>query len=516
MIHRVVIREALHQELASHLLSGFRKSFGQEEACLALWRRGDGFNRYTGVIGEVVLPRDGDRDLHGNVTVQSGYLNRVLDRALAERAGVAVLHSHPGPGWQELSGMDRDTEGGVIAPFVRETRLPLLGMTMGSDGCWSARLWDESGSGARPQYCRDVRRVGARSTRADCPPDAHPPYVRRKSLVRTLDCWGLEAQAQLARTHICVVGAGSVGSVVLECLARTGFEEITVIDPDWVEKRNLDRLVYADRHCLGLRKVEVAAAHLRRIATARRPVIRAVPLSIRTERAYRLAADADLIVCCVDNAEAREVLNHIAYSNCLPLIDGGVLVDSRERLLSAKWGVHLVGPDMRCLRCRGQYTSSDARDERLGITRRGRYIDDGGDDGPEPGQNTIAFCSVVAAEEMRMLVRYLVGQDWWHDFGATSGQWSFEHRFVEAETEWLEHPGRCVVSCEFARKRVGRGEGGRPTYPFLDEVREGWRERLRLSCRRLRATMGRVASALLHLAPGHDGPEPSPTFGLEK
>ena len=497
MIHRVVIREALHEELANHLLSGFRKGHCQEEACLALWRRGDGFNRHTGILGEVVLPKDGDRDLHRNVTVHSGYLNRVLDCALKEQAGVAVLHSHSGSGWQALSGIDYDTERNVIAPFVRETQLPLLGMTIGTDGCWSARFWDESGPRAKPLYCRDVRRVGPRFTRADWPPDAYPPYVRRKSLVRTLDCWGIEAQTRLARTHICVVGAGSVGSIVLECLARTGFEEITVVDPDWVEEKNLDRLVYADRHCLGLRKAEVAAAHLRRVATAGRPVIRSVPLSIRTERAYRLAADADIILCCVDNAEAREVLNHIAYSNCLPLIDGGVLVDSRERLLSAKWGVHLVGPDMRCLRCRGQYTSSDARDERLGIRRRGRYINDGVDDGPEPGQNTIAFCNVVAAEEMRMLARYLVGQSWWHDCGATSGQWAFEHRFVEAETQWSEHPDRCVDSCEFAHRRAGRGEGGRPTYPFLEEAREGWRDRIRFLCRRVRARIGRLAAAAL-------------------
>ena len=464
---------------------------------MALWRRGDGLNRYSGILGEVVLPEDGDRDLHGNVTVHSSYVNRVLDRALKAKAGVAVLHSHPGSGWQALSGMDDHSERNVIAPFIRETRLPLLGMTMGSDGCWSARFWKESGRGAQPVYCTDVRRVGAQSTSADWPPDAYPPYVRRQSLVRTLDCWGVEAQTRLARTHICVVGAGSVGSIVLECLARTGFEEITVVDSDWVEERNLDRLIYADRHCLGLPKAEVAAAHLRRVATAGRPVIRAVPLSIRTERAYRLTADADIILCCVDNAEAREVLNHIAYSNCLPLIDGGVLVDSRERLLSAKWGVHLVGPDMRCLRCRGQYTSSDARDERLGIRRRGRYINDGVDDGPEPGQNTIAFCNVVAAEEMRMLVRYLVGQDWWHDCRATSGQWSFEHRFVEGETEWFEHPDRCLDSCEFAHRRLGLGERGRPTYPFLEEKREGWRGRFSLLYRRVRMRMGRLAAAML-------------------
>ena len=56
MIHRVVIREVLHWEPASHLPGGFPKGLGQEGACLALWRRGDGFNRYTGIIGEVVLP----------------------------------------------------------------------------------------------------------------------------------------------------------------------------------------------------------------------------------------------------------------------------------------------------------------------------------------------------------------------------------------------------------------------------------------------------------------------------
>ncbi len=496
--HRVVLREALHCQLVDHLLSGFRRGGFQEEACLALWQRGDGLNRYTGILSEVVLPEDGDRDLHGNVTVQGRYLNRVLDRALEEGAGVAALHSHPGSGWQALSTIDHDTERNIIAPFVRETGLPLLGLTMGSDGVWSARFWHERGSGRRaPTDCQDVRRVGPRHSGVDWPPDAHPPYRRRTSLVRTLDSWGLEAQERLARTHVCVVGAGSVGSIVLESLARTGFEEITIIDADFVEERNLDRLIYSDRHCLGVSKASVAADHLRRVATARRPVFRPVPLSIRTERAYRLAADADVIIGCVDNAEAREVLNHLAYANCLPLIDGGVLVDSRERLLSAKWCVHLTGPDMRCLRCRGQYTSSDAQDERVGTRRRGRYIDDDMESGPEPGQNTIAFCSAVAAEEMRMLVRYLIGEDWWHDDAPTAGAWSFEHRFVEAKTVPFEHPGRCVHSCEFAHSRLGLGQGGRPTYAFAEEAREGLGGRIQQSSRRIRMKLGRAMAALL-------------------
>lgn len=494
MNYRVLLREVLHRELADHLLSGFRGGGFQEEACLALWRPGDGYNRYTGILDEVVLPEDGDRDLHGNVTVQGGYLNRVVDRALRANAGVVVLHSHPGPGWQALSGMDEDTESTIIAPFVRETGLPLLGMTMGTDGVWSARFWQRSDGGRfEPALCTDVRRVGPRHARADSPPAAHPPYARRPGLVRTLDCWGLTAQTRLARTHICVVGAGSVGSIVIEALARTGFDEVTIIDEDLVEEKNLDRLIYADRYCIGAKKADLAAVRARRVSTARRPVVRAVPLSIRTERAYRLAADADIIVCCVDNAEAREVLNHVAYANCLPLFDGGVLVDSQERLLSAKWRVHLVGPDMKCLRCRGQYTSSDARDERMGLRRRGRYIDEEGDDGLEPGQNTMAFCGVVAAEAMRMLVRYAIGEDWWHDVDSKAGQWAFEHRFVEAVTERFEHPGRCVGTCEFARARVGRGAGGRPPYPFADEPSDSLVER---AGQRYQTMRMRIAQAL--------------------
>ena len=112
--------------------------------------------------------------------------------------------------------------------------------------------------------------------------------------------------------------------MVLESLARTGVEQITIIDPDDVAVHNLDRLVYADRFSVGLRKVDLVAARIRRIATAARPVVRAIPLSIRNERAYRLAANADLIISYIDNAEARDVVNHLAYSNCLPLIDGGV------------------------------------------------------------------------------------------------------------------------------------------------------------------------------------------------
>ena len=498
MNHRVIIREVLHRKLSDHLLSGFRRGELQEEACLALWHRGDGMSRYTGIISEVFLPKPGERDLHGNVTIQGQYLNRVLDQALTSNAGIAVLHSHPAPDWQPLSEADDYSERNIILPFVRETQLPLLGLTLADDECWSARFWHESRPGhVQLVHCTDVRRVGPRHTKSDSPPFAYPSYAPDRRLRRTLDCWGNTAQSRLARTHVCVVGAGSVGSIVLVSLARMGIEQITIIDHECVALHNLDRLIYADKSSIGLRKVDVAASHVRRIATASKSVVKAVPLSIRTERAYRLAADADVIMCCVDNAEARDLLNNLAYSNCLPLIDGGVLVDSKERLFSVKLRVHLVGPDMRCLRCRGQYTSSEAADEREGLRHNGRYIDDPVQDGPEPGQNTLAFCNLVASQEIRILTRYVVGESWWHDSSETLGDWAFEHYFVEAKTVAFKHPDRCVGSCEFAHKRLGQGIFGRPTYPFLPESQLNLNVLIVQVFRRLRAMAYRVVHAIL-------------------
>ena len=301
----------------------------------------------------------------------------------------------------------------------------------------------------------------------------------------------------------------------LSVLARTGFEEITVIDPDWAEERNLDRLVYADRHCLGLRKVDVAAAHLRRVATARRPVIALCPRRSAPSGPIGSPPTRTSLCAVSTTRKAREVLNHIAYSNCLPLIDGGVLVDSRERLLSAKWGVHLVGR-RTCGACAA-----------AGSTRAATRETSGWVSGAAGGISTTAGMTARNRARTRLHSavwsppkRCACSSAIWlartggTTAGATSGQWSFEHRFVEAETEWLEHPDRCVDSCEFARKRVGRGEGGRPTYPFLDEMREGWRDRFRLSCRRVRATLGRVASAFADLTTVQVGPGSRPTFGL--
>ena len=57
---------------------------------------------------------------------------------------------------------------------------------------------------------------------------------------------------------ILIVGIGGVGGYALECLVRSGFENITIVDSDIIDKSNLNRQIISLNSNLGINKTEVA------------------------------------------------------------------------------------------------------------------------------------------------------------------------------------------------------------------------------------------------------------------
>jgi tRNA A37 threonylcarbamoyladenosine dehydratase len=68
---------------------------------------------------------------------------------------------------------------------------------------------------------------------------------------------GPAAMAALARTQVCVIGLGGVGSYAAEALARAGIGRFVLIDFDVVGETNLNRQIIALRETIGLPKVDV-------------------------------------------------------------------------------------------------------------------------------------------------------------------------------------------------------------------------------------------------------------------
>lgn len=83
--------------------------------------------------------------------------------------------------------------------------------------------------------------------------------------IRNEMLWGPAAQARLAQAHVLVLGLGGVGSYVVECLARAGIGELTVVDSDVISLSNLNRQLLALNSTVGMPKAQAAAARIREI-----------------------------------------------------------------------------------------------------------------------------------------------------------------------------------------------------------------------------------------------------------
>ena len=353
---------------------------GQEDICLATYRPSTGLTRRTALIRAVIPPESDDRFVHGNATVMADYILRGAQIAQQDDSGLVLLHSHPGATqWQPMSPPDRDCEASY-ANLARElTGLPLVGMTLATrDRTWSSRHWDIGvGRSVDCTHSTNVRVIGDRFTMSWN--DAlHLPPASNKHQTRTVSAWGEARQSDLIRRKILVVGAGSVGLDVLVRLAASGLCQVTVMDFDQIEPHNLDRLIGATRRDARLKRSKIHVARREAIAAATFHAFRieASDLSICEPEGLKLALDHDLVFSCVDRSWPRAVLNAMAYSDLIPVIDGGIAIDTFDSgdMRNATWRSHVVRPGQPCMSCNRQLDLGSVALEKQGLLDDPAYI----------------------------------------------------------------------------------------------------------------------------------------------
>lgn len=402
------IDEALYRHLV--------RDDGQEDLCLATYRPATGLQRRTALLCDVHLPEPGERDVHGNATVTGDYVWRVAAHAADRGEGVVILHSHPGGrGWQQMSGPDFDTEN-AYANLAREmTGLPLVGLTLaGRDRTWSARHWDHGVAGdVEVTGCENVRVIGDHlrvfwdDARVGPPPSA-------PTNIRSVASWGTRCHADVARRSVLVIGLGSVGLDVAVRLAATGLTRIGLMDYDTVEAHNLDRLIGATAIDVWLRrsKIEVARRLVMDNATSPSMTIDAWDLSVCEPEGLAAARDFDEIICAVDRPWPRAVLNLLAYADYIPVIDGGIAIDTFEDgtgMRNATWRSHVLRPGRPCMSCNGQLDLGAVAADRSGALDDPAYI--AGAQAGRPNaeqQNTSANVAVLSISAAASLLAQYV------------------------------------------------------------------------------------------------------------
>jgi adenylyltransferase/sulfurtransferase len=202
-------------------------------------------------------------------------------------------------------------------------------------------------------------------------------------------------QPVLRRAKVLVVGCGALGNEIIKNLAMLGVGNIFVIDMDNVERSNLTRSVLFRMEDDGKPKAEVAAKRAMEINPD-------VKIKYFVGNIFNLGLgvfnEMDIVICGLDNREARLFVNQSCYKVNKPWIDGAIEV------LSGVARMFIPSTEI-CYECTMTELDYKLLNKRKSCLMLG--VDEI-DQGKIPTTPTIS--SIVAGIQVQEAVKYLHGQ----------------------------------------------------------------------------------------------------------
>ena len=133
---------------------------------------------------------------------------------------------------------------------------------------------------------------------------------------------GGAGQQRLKNSAVLVIGAGGLGSPVIEYLAGAGVGTIGIVDDDRVSLSNLQRQMILGTSGIGERKTRSAAARIRELNP--HVEIDRHELRLNAENAAGLIFGYDLLIDGSDNFATRYAAADAAEKTGIPLVTGAV------------------------------------------------------------------------------------------------------------------------------------------------------------------------------------------------
>ena len=166
------------------------------------------------------------------------------------------------------------------------------------------------------------------------------PDYSRQMLLKEI---GARGQQALARGRVLIVGAGGLGSPVLQYLAGAGVGCLGIVDSDALDASNLHRQPVFAWGEIGQRKVELASAAVARINPTVETELH--PVRFDANNALALVRGYDVVVDCSDNFRTKYLINDAAVLAHRPAVFASVYQYEGQ--------LQVYKPEARhaCLRC---------------------------------------------------------------------------------------------------------------------------------------------------------------------
>lgn len=361
--HTLVLPHRIASLLQQHLFPGD----GLEAAALLLCASTG--HRRNKLLGREVVPVPYSACVRkpNFLTWPGEYVEVAIDRAALRGDVIIAVHSHPG-GLFAFSCADDKSDQVLMGALRHGTDRAAGSAIMIPNGAMRARIY-HSDHAATPidlvmEVGPDIRSWWNDEASAAGP--LRPPMAFTTAM-----------RTYLGQVSACVIGVSGTGSIVAEQLARLGIGEVILIDFDKLEERNLNRILNSMVAEIGVDKVEMFAAAIRRY----RPDCEVVPVteSVATREAVLTACEADFLFSCVDTAEGRHIADRMSAYFAMPLFDVGVSIPTEadpaggRRIAEVYGRVDYVYPGGSSLLDRGVYDDALLEAEYLARTAPHTY-----------------------------------------------------------------------------------------------------------------------------------------------
>ena len=419
----LVMLQPLAEALFAHLFPGDHDEHGAVIAAgVASSPRG---NRL--LVRNIFLARDGVDyvpGLHGYRMLTGHFVTEHALYCRDERLAYLAVHNHAGTDRVEFSSDDLASHERGYPALLDILRGQPVGALVFAKRAVAGDIWFPDGA---RMPLNDGQVIGVHLERLFPEPPPRP-NGRESAYDRQARLFGDAGQDLLKRVKLGVIGAGGVGSLLVEYLARLGVGWIIVADPERLDITNLPRIVGSRRadaltwltaerrprwlrrlgERLSTRKVKIA----RRVARQANPrgVCHAIPGDITDDAVARRFADCDFLFLAADSNQARLIFNALVHQYLIPgyQIGAKVPVDRTTGEVGQVFAVaRPVFPSSGCLWCNGFISREGLQREAATVAERRaqRYVDEPDVVAP----SVITLNATVASQAVNEFLFWLTG-----------------------------------------------------------------------------------------------------------
>ena len=476
--HTLVLPEHLATALFAHLFPGDGDEHGAVIAA-GIARSSRGMRL---LASELFLARDGIDYVPGERGYRMLTPSFITDKLLYcrdEQLCYLAVHNHRGSDRVAFSGDDWASHERGYPALLKLARGQPVGGLVFAPNAVAGDLWLPDGG----RVVLTGARVLGNSIRWLYPEPPAPPLDRAAAYDRQARIFGDAGQDLLSRLKIGVIGAGGVGSLLVEYLARLGVGHLVVVDPERLDSTNVPRVTgstswdarawlqapgrpawvrsFGER--TAVKKIDV----MRRIARMANPTAKFEGIfgDFVEDGVAQRFADCDYLFLAADSFQARLVFNALVHQYLIP----GVQVGSKvpvDRASGAVGNVFTVArpvrPGQGCLWCNGLIPPAKLQEEAATAAERRaqRYVEEATVHAPSV-ITLNATAAALAANDFLFAVTGLIQDD------APVDYYDFRPRRRELRHTSPRQDADCPECGAGAGGRLGRGNGlALPTRAF--------------------------------------------------